>query len=158
MAHAPQSLIYAFIALQAFVVLFLLLHDWLPLPPLNDVKAAQAADSRIKLVATTLVSTIPYAIALWGCITHIGRDYPAWLEWLLWIGYGALLLGAFRAWWLPYLFVSEPARAARYKMFANTHAFLPEHNGVRPNTLHVIFHIVALATFVFAIWFALSVR
>jgi hypothetical protein len=58
-----------FIAPQALVVLFLALHDWLPLPPLNDVRAVQAADSRGKLIMVTLISTIPYAVALWGSLT-----------------------------------------------------------------------------------------
>jgi len=31
-------------------------------------------------------------------------------------------------------------------MFAATHAFLPERNGIRPNTLHVILHLATLAT------------
>jgi len=31
-------------------------------------------------------------------------------------------------------------------MFANTHTFLPMRNGVAPNTLHVIFHAVLIAT------------
>ena len=40
-----------------------------------------------------------------------------------------------------------PERAARYQvMFGATRAFLPERNGIRPNTLHVILHIVTLAT------------
>jgi hypothetical protein len=30
-------------------------------------------------------------------------------------------------------------------MYAATHAFLPERNGIRPNTLHVFFDIVTLA-------------
>jgi len=25
-------------------------------------------------------------------------------------------------------------------MFGATHAFLPEHNGIRPNTLHILLH------------------
>jgi hypothetical protein len=33
-------------------------------------------------------------------------------------------------------------------MFGTTHAFLPERNGIRPNTLHVILHILTLATLV----------
>jgi hypothetical protein len=31
-------------------------------------------------------------------------------------------------------------------MFARTHAFLPERNGMRPNTLHVVLHASTLAT------------
>jgi hypothetical protein len=38
-----------------------------------------------------------------------------------------------------------PERAARYQaMFGGTHAFLPVHNGIRPNTLHVILHSATL--------------
>jgi len=51
------------------------------------------------------------------------------------------------AWWIPYLFRYEPERAVRYQvMFGATHAFLPERNGIRPNTLHVILHLFTLAT------------
>jgi hypothetical protein len=51
-----------------------------------------------------------------------------------------------RAWWVPYLRVADPVRAARYRnRFANTHAFLPERNGIRPDTLHVTFHAVFIA-------------
>jgi hypothetical protein len=51
-----------------------------------------------------------------------------------------------RAWWVPYLLVPDPERAARYKeIFAGTHRFLPERNGIAPDTLHTIFHGVTLA-------------
>ncbi len=50
---------------------------------------------------------------------------------------------------MPYLFRPEPVRAERYrKMFGNTHAFLPERNGMVPNTAHVSLHIATLATLV----------
>lgn len=56
-------------------------------------------------------------------------------------------MGELQAWWIPYFFRSDPARAARYQtMFGNTHAFLPERNGIRPNTLHIILHVATLAT------------
>jgi hypothetical protein len=45
-----------------------------------------------------------------------------WLVWLLWITYGGATYGVLRTWYVPYLLVPEPARAARYQlMFANTH-------------------------------------
>jgi hypothetical protein len=54
-----------------------------------------------------------------------------------------------RAWWGPYLLGGSPARVARYQaMFARTHAFLPERNGIRPNTLHVALHVVVIAILV----------
>jgi hypothetical protein len=52
-----------------------------------------------------------------------------------------------KAWWVPYLIRSDPVRVARYQsMFGATHAFLPERNGIRPNTLHVILHLATLGT------------
>jgi hypothetical protein len=80
---------------------------------------------------------------------HFGRVYPAWLFWWLWISYGLLFVGELKAWWIPCLFHPEPERAARYQaMFGTTHAFLPERNSIRPNTLHVILHILTLTTLV----------
>jgi hypothetical protein len=136
-------------ALQCFHVLFLALHDWIPLGRLNDVKAVRAANSVRKLAAGTLISLTPFAIGLAASAIHFGRAYPAWLFWWLWISYGLLFVGELTAWWIPYLFHAEPGRAWRYQaMFGATHAFLPERNGIRPNTLHVILHTVTLATLV----------
>ena len=137
----------ALIGLQIFVVLFIALHDWVPLGSLNDVKAVQAADSTIRLLTVTVLSTLPFAIGLAGSIydAHNARLH-GWLFWWLWISYVAALYGLLRAWWIPYLFVPNPKRAARYQsMFGRTHAFLPAHNGIRPNTLHVILHLVIVA-------------
>jgi len=139
----------ALFALQSFHVLFLALHDWIPLGMLNDVKAVRAANSGRKLVAATLISLTPFAIALAASAIYFGRAYPAWLFWWLWISYGLLFAGELTAWWIPYLFHPEPERAARYRMmFGATHAFLPERNGIRPNTLHVILHIATVTTLV----------
>ncbi|MGH6987720.1 MAG: hypothetical protein ACRED9_12910 [Caulobacteraceae bacterium] len=130
------------IGLQVFVVAFLGLHDYVPLPPLNDVAAVQAADSRPKLAAVTLMSTLPFAFGLLATIAYADRGLPGWLMWWLWLTFGAVFLGGIRAWWIPYFLVQEPAWAARYSaMFGATHAFLPERNGIRPNTLHIILHL-----------------
>jgi hypothetical protein len=131
--------------LQGFVVAFLGLHDWIPLGSLNDIRAVKAADSRVELVRTTLYSTVPYAIGFAASALYARRGFPPWLWWWLWISYGALVYGMVRAWWLPYFFVDDRVRAERYRrMFGRTHSFIPERNGIRPNTLHVIFHVVVL--------------
>jgi len=139
----------ALFALQCFHVLFLALHDWIPLGTFNDVKAVREANPGRKLVTATLINLIPFAIGLAASAVYLGRAYPAWLIWWLWISYVLLFFGELTAWWIPYLFRQEPARAARYQvMFGATHAFLPERNGIRPNTLHVILHIATLTTLV----------
>jgi hypothetical protein len=139
----------ALFALQCFHVIFLALHDWVPLGKLNDVKAVRATNPGRKLVVATLISLTPFAIALAASAVHFARVYPEWLLWLLWISYGLLFVGELTAWWIPYLFRPDRERAARYQvMFGATHSFLPERNGIRPNTLHVILHFVTVATLV----------
>jgi len=131
----------ALLALQCFVVLFLFLHDWIPLGSLNDLQGVSTADSLGKRVAATLISAVPFAVGLIGSIVHFEEPFPDWLFWWLWISYGLLFCGLLRAWWIPYLLQPDPERAARYEiMFGKTHAFLPARNGIRVNTLHVIFH------------------
>ena len=139
----------ALFALQCFHVVFLALHDWIPLGTFNDVKAVRKANPGRKLVAATLISLTPFAIGLAASAVYFGRAYPAWLFWWLSISYSLLFLGELTAWWIPYLFRPDAKRAARYQvMFGATHAFLPERNGIRPNTLHVILHIVTLTTLI----------
>jgi hypothetical protein len=137
------------IALQALQVAILWLHDWAPLAPLNDVAAVRAADSTRRLVIVTLVQSVPYTLGLVFSVIWRSEGFPAWLWDWLWISYGLLFIGELRAWWVPYLLRPEPQRAARYRaMFGATHAFLPEHNGVRPNTLHVVLHASTAATLI----------
>jgi hypothetical protein len=138
-------MIYAFIACQFFVVLFIALHDWFPLGRLNNLAGIRAVDSLAKRVAVTVLSALPYAIGLAGTIYYASTAFPGWLNWLLWISYGIGLYGMLRSWWIPYLLIPDPARAARYQQrFDQTHAFLPTRNGIRPDTLHVSFHAVYL--------------
>ena len=143
------------IALQVFQVLFLWLHDWIPLGRLNDTAAVRSQDTRLRLVVVTLVQSVPYTVGLFFCAWHFERSYPEWLVIWLWISYGLLFIGQIRAWWIPYLLKPEPPRAERYRiMFGNTHSFLPERNGLVPNTMHVMLHLATLATLV--VLFAIS--
>ena len=141
--------------LQCLHVLFLGFHDWIPLGKLNDVRAVREANAEGKLLLGTLVSLAPFAFGLAASAYYIGGSYPHWLLWYLGVSYLLLFLGELQAWWIPYFFRSDPARAARYQvMFGNTHAFLPARNGIRPNTLHVTLHMLTLTTLVVlsAVW------
>lgn len=134
------------LALQCFVALFVAFHNWIPLGRLNDLNGVRAKFPTGKLLITTLINFTPVAIGLAASAFYFRRGYPGWLFWWLWITYGLACYGSLMAWWIPYLFRPEPERAARYQvMYATTHAFLPERNGIRPNTLHVIFDVVTIA-------------
>lgn len=133
----------SFLLCQTYVVLFIALHDWLPLGSLNNLAGIRAVDTRMQLLQTTVLSALPFVVGLAGSIYYSATHFPPWLMWVLWITYGMALYGVLRAWYLPYLVYSDPVRAARYReRFANTHAFLPMRNDIRPDTLHVTFHAV----------------
>jgi hypothetical protein len=136
------------IILQAFHVAFLWAHDWIPLGRLNDVAAARRQDSTARLVRVTLIQSVPYTIGFVASVYYIyvSGHYPGWLWYWLWISYGMLFAGEITAWWVPYLLRPQPERAARYRaMFGSTHAFLPEHNSIVPNTLHCLLHAATVA-------------
>jgi hypothetical protein len=142
-----NSLAITLIALQVFQVAFLWIHDWVPLGRLNDVAAARRADSLQRLVIVTIVQSTPWTVGLIFSAKYFGHRYPHWLVMWLWISYVVLFLGQLRAWWVPYLLKPDPERAQRYRhMFGNTHSFLPERNGMVPNTAHIVLHAATAAT------------
>lgn len=144
-----RPMITLLLVLQAFHVLFLALHDWIPLGPLNDVRAVRAENSTRQLVLGTLISTIPFAFGVAASLYYFGKTYPGWLRVWLWISYAMLFSGELQAWWVPYLLRPEAQRAVRYDaMFGRTHGFLPTRNGIRPNTLHIILHTATALTLV----------
>jgi hypothetical protein len=139
----------ALLTLQAFQVVFLWLHDWIPVGRLNDVVAVRSQNTTTRLVLATLINSVPFTIGLAYSLLYFERPYPRWLLYWLWISYGVIFLGELLAWWIPYFFRAEPQRAARYQvMFGNTHSFLPRRNGIAPNTAHVLLHLATLATLV----------
>jgi hypothetical protein len=144
-----SDLLTALLALQAFHVLFLLLHDWIPLGSLNNIAAVRAANSIGKLLLATAISTSFFLFGFIASSLHRSGPLPHWLLWYLLISYLFLFYGELSAWWIPYFGKPQPERAARYEvMFAGTHAFLPARNGIPLNTLHVLLHAVTLATLI----------
>ena len=135
------------IALQTFQVLFLALHDWVPLGGFNDVAAVRSEIPTRNLLIATLIQTSFFGVGLFFSVIYYGRPYPAWLNYWLWISYAMLFIGEIEAWWIPYLVRPYPKRAARYqKMFGSTHSFLPRHNEIAPNAAHVLLHLATAAT------------
>lgn len=148
-ALTPSGLTTALIGLQAVQVAILWAHDLVPLGPFNDTVAVRRADSLGRLVRVTLIQSVPYTVGLVGSMFAWGRSWPGWLPIWLWISYGLLFAGELRAWWWPYLVRRDADRAVRYQaLFGRTHAFLPERNGITPNTLHVVLHACTALTLV----------
>ena len=71
------------LCLQAVQVVFLAIHDWVPLGRLNDVSAVRRQDTASRMVTITLIQTVPFAIGLLYSVSNFGRPYPGWLmRWL----------------------------------------------------------------------------
>jgi hypothetical protein len=135
------------IVLQAVQVALLWTHDWIPLGKFNDVAAVRRQDTVTRLIAVTLIQSVPWTVGLVGSIRYWGAPYPDWLGGWLRATYAILFIGEIYAWWIPYLLRVNPDRAARYRsLFGNTHTFLPLRNGIAPNTLHVLLHASTAAT------------
>jgi hypothetical protein len=144
---------YALVIGQIMVVVFIAFHDWVPLGKLNNVAGLRAVDTSNRLVFTTAVSTLPFAAVLVPSIMFASVEYPNWLLCWLWGTYLLCAYGILRAWWIPYFGTADPERAKRYGIrFAGTHGFLPERNGIRPDTLHVGFHALILAVIIVLVY------
>jgi hypothetical protein len=133
--------------LQIFQVAILLLHDWIPVLPLNDVRAARRRHSLFAMALATLIGSLLPSIGLALSLFYWKTGWPGWLHVYLLVAYGFLFAGELEAWWIPYLVSSQPKRAAEYQaMYGTTYAFLPLRNGIRINALHFFLHAATLAT------------
>jgi hypothetical protein len=135
------------LCLQVFQVAILLLHDWVPLGPLNDIRAARRGHSLKAMALGTVISSLFPGIGLALSLFHLKSSWPGWLYVYLLAAYGFLFIGELEAWWIPYLIRKEPKRAAQYEaMYGNTWTLLPPRNGIRVNVLHLLLHAATLAT------------
>jgi hypothetical protein len=142
--------------LQVLQVAILLLHDWIPLPPLNDVRAARRGHTLGAIALGTVVSSLLPSVGLVLSWLYWKSGWPNWLHIYLMAAYGFLFVGELEAWWIPCLVSPQPKRAAEYEaMYGNTWGFLPQCNGIRINALHFLLHAATLATLlVLASYFA----
>lgn len=139
--------VYLLLGLQCIQVAILLLHDWIPLGSLNDVRAARKAHAVPAMVLATVISSLFPFIGLLLSLVYLSAGWPGWVYVYLLAAYGFLFIGELEAWWIPYLVWPQPRRAADYDaMYANTSGFLPRRNGIRINTLHFLLHTATLAT------------
>lgn len=141
-----------------FILLFMLLHDWVPLGSLNDVEAVSSDKSGSELLIVTAIGAGQIILLIVLALLFVGRSYPIWAKLWLIIHQSSILAGAVIAWWIPYLFgIGTEERAERYEvMFGNTHSFLPVMNGIVPNTIHTLFHAALLMCVIVSIYISFT--
>ncbi len=141
------------LVLLTAILVFMIVHDWIPLGSLNELEGIRAENTIGELLFTTLFNTISIGIVLFLAYWFRGRIYPLWVKAWLIIHPCFIFAGALKAWWIPYFTGADDAALKRYEtMFADTHHFLPEINGFSVNTIHAVFH-ATLLTCIFLIVF-----
>lgn len=142
----------------SFILLFMLIHDWVPLGPLNDVQAVMDTRSFQELITITLFGAGQILLLMGIVVWFMGKKYPLWAKLWLIIHQGFILSGAMLDWWIPYFTgYGAEERVERYSaMFGDTHAFLPVMNGIIPNTIHVLFHATLALCLLVTIYISLT--
>lgn len=139
------------------ILVFMLIHDWVPLGSLNDIEAVKVENTADELIKKTVINAGSILIVIIITLLFVGKRYPRWARAWLIIHLLAIMIGAAMAWWVPYFYGASDELITQYQvMFGNTHMFLPERNGITPNTIHVVFHSILLLTWLLAIYISLT--
>ncbi|GIM46656.1 hypothetical protein DNHGIG_22050 [Collibacillus ludicampi] len=88
--HLANSSELAFIILQIIIVLFLMIHDWVPMGTLNDVKGVLSQNTVKQNLIITLINTIPFAVGLIISLVYAGKPYPLFVKMYLVLAYGTV--------------------------------------------------------------------
>lgn len=142
-----------FMACLGAMLLFLLLHDWVPLGRFNDPASVRRENTTGELLLVTVVNGLSVDTLLLLAGLFAGKKYPLWLRSWFVIHSVLILAGAAKAWRLPYLFGADEKRLQRNQaMFGGTHSFLPELNGITADILHAAFHSLLLFSLLLAVY------
>lgn len=141
-----------------FIFLLMIVHDFIPLGPFNDVEAILNDRPLKELIFVTIVNAGQILLIIIGVLFFIGKKYPIIIKLWLIIHQSCIFIGALIAWWIPYIFgIGAEQRVERYQeMFGNTHSFLPIMNGIVPNTIHTIFHFTLLFCIILTIYICVT--
>ncbi|OGT31505.1 MAG: hypothetical protein A3E87_04045 [Gammaproteobacteria bacterium RIFCSPHIGHO2_12_FULL_35_23] len=143
-----------FILLQFCLLFFMLFHDWIPVPPLNDTVALKKVDGNWDRLKSSLINGACVAIPLWLTLKYVDATIPLSTIITILAFYLALTIGTICAWWIPYFFGSSEKHKQIFKKFKNTHHFLPARgNNIIPNTLHVLLHLQIWTCLLFSVYF-----
>lgn len=143
-----------FIILQIILLFFMLFHDWIPVPPFNNVEDLKKVDSNKHLFIGSCINGLSVLIPLLITIKIYNEPkIPVSDAITISAFYFCLTVGTILSWWTPYFFGSSPQHKQRFMKFKNTHHFLPPRGDhVVPNTLHVVLHLQVWACLVFSLW------
>lgn len=137
---------------SCFITLFLALHDWINIYPLNDLETFNKYCSLRNKILMTIINTPFFIIYTILILYYWSAPMPWYAQAYLIVCNLLFLTGIIFSWWLPY-FCGFPITQAQelHKSHGTTHTFLPAiGNNPIPNTLHVIFHAIFIINMIAA--------
>src|SRR4029077_14857033 len=91
-----------FIAIQITLFFFMILHDWLDIPPFTDLKALKKSHSfKFRLIVSIINGTLVLAPLIITFI-YLHSPFPLWTRLMFVSIYGLITFGTITAWWIPY--------------------------------------------------------
>ncbi len=146
-----------FIILQFILLLFMIFHDWISIPPFTDIAALKANTSYFYRLLGSFINGMIVFIPLMLTLIYYQSGIPRSTEITIFIFYLILTIGTICSWWVPYLFGSSQEHKKQFSRFKNTHHFLPARgDNVIPNTLHVVLHLQVWACLIIATYLLLT--
>jgi hypothetical protein len=146
MSSLPLIAIYKYVSFicSTFIILFLLLHDWINLYPLNDLKTFNKHCSLHNKIIMTIVNTFFFVVYTFILLYYWTIPFSFHAKVYLIACNILFLIGIIFSWWLPYLCGWPKSQVKElHETHGTTHSFLPHiNNNPTPNTLHVIFHLI----------------
>jgi Na+/melibiose symporter-like transporter len=151
-ANEESHMVSTFTFLIALQFLVILCHDLVEIPGWAHTSQMRAVLGRLKLWLATLANSIFPGIAVAFAFRYWNRSKPAFVE-RYWLIYCAVTVAsAIAMWYVPYFWGASSEKKEEYqRYYAGTHQLLPPRgDNPRPNLLHLIFHVLFLATFFLA--------
>jgi hypothetical protein len=138
-----ESLFVLALALQ---VLHLLSQDWIDLFPLNDIAQLKQAMSPSGRLLMIVGNSLPAILSLILALIYSGQTKPLGVG-LYWAAYfGSVIVLMYTMWYKPYIFGATAEQRQEYaQAYGRTHQILPPRgDNPRPNSFHVILHVLFL--------------
>jgi len=139
---------YQYISLvcSILITLFLLLHDWINIYPLNDLKTFNKHCSLRNKILMTIVNTPFFIVYTLILLYYWATPFPLYAKIYMVTCNLLFMSGILFSWWFPYLFGWLLSQVQELReTYGKTHAFLPKiNNNPIPNTLHVLFHCIVI--------------
>lgn len=147
-----------FIVLQCLLLIFMVFHDWIPVPPFNDLKTLKAHDSDFYRLLGSVVNGVLVLIPLTLTVTYFTEPPAFWASFVVVVFYLLLTVGTILSWWVPYFGGSSQTHKEHLDKFKNTHHFLPPRGDhIVPNTLHVVLHVQVWACLILALYYFIKI-